>query len=230
MPVVLLLLTLAATPNPQTWTFKTGAHAKVSVSNIAGAISVEGVSGDQVTVEANIVGDADSRWTVDAKSEGENVRVRACCGSCDEEDQHCGPNGSRVEFKLKVPEESALTVKAVSSAISVRGVKGSEKVHSVSGGIEISGSRAPLEVHNVSGAVKLAPQRVAASEVRTVSGDVQIALPASPDAKVTLRTVSGSLNGRHSMGTTETVFGNGTNEIQVKSVSGSVQTDPVSGQ
>jgi len=230
MPVALLLLTLAAIPNPQTWTFKTGAHAKVSVSNVAGTISVEGISGDQVMVEANIVGDADSRWAVDAKSDGENVRVRACCGSCDEDDHHCGPNMGRVEFKLKVPEESALTVKAVSSAISVRGVRGSEKIHSVSGGIDVSGSRAPLEIHNVSGAVKLAPQQVASTEVHTVSGDVQIALPARPDAKVTLRTVSGSLNGKRSMGSRETVFGKGTNEIKVKSVSGSVETDPVSGQ
>jgi len=220
------LVLLAAAPAPKSWDFKTGPTPKVSVSNVAGSVSIEGTSGDHVMVEAKVVGDENSPWIVEAHADGNEVKVRACCGSCDERGS-CHSNHDHVELTLKVPEQSALRLKTVSSSVNVRGVKGSESIHSVSGAIEVAGTGKELELHSVSGSIKVSPSAIDNANIHTVSGDVQLKLPASPDVTVRLKTVSGRLNkeGR-TLGRTEKVFGKGTKEIDIHTVSGSVETDP----
>jgi hypothetical protein len=220
------LVVLAAAPAPNNWDFRTGPTPKVSVSNVAGSVSIEGTSGDHVMVEAKVVGDENSPWTVEAHADGDEVKVRACCGNCGERGS-CNSNHDHVEITLKVPEKSALRLKTVSSSVNVRGVKGSESIHSVSGPIEVAGTGNQLELHSVSGTIKVSPSAIDNANIHTVSGDVQLKLPASPDVKVRLRTVSGRLNkeGR-TLGSTERVFGKGTKEIDIHTVSGSVETDP----
>ncbi len=222
------LVLLAAAPAPKSWDFKTGPTPKVSVSNVAGSVSIEGTSGDHVMVEAKVVGDENSPWIVEAHADGNEVKVRACCGSCDERSEGgCHSNHDQVVFNLKVPEQSALRLKTVSSSMNVRGVKGSESIHSVSGAIEVAGTGKELELHSVSGSIKVPPSAIDNANIHTVSGDVQLKLPASPDVTVRLKTVSGRLNkeGR-TLGRTEKVFGKGTKEIDIHTVSGSVETDP----
>jgi hypothetical protein len=222
------LVLLAAAPAPKSWDFKTGPTPKVSVSNVAGSVSIEGTSGDHVMVEAKVVGDENSPWMVEAHADGNEVKVRACCGSCEgRSGGSCDSNHEKVEINLKVPEQSALRLKTVSATVNVRGVKGSESIHSVSGAIEVAGTGNELKLHSVSGPIKLSPSAIENANIHTVSGDVQLKLPASPDVKVRLKTVSGRLNkeGR-TLGHTEKVFGKGTKEIDIHTVSGSVETDP----
>jgi len=221
------LVLLAAAPAPKSWDFKTGTTPKVSVSNVAGSVSIEGTSGDHVLVEAKVVGDENSPWIVEAHADENEVKVRACCGSCGERSGSCNSNHDHVVLNLKVPEQSALRLKTVSSSVNVRGVKGSESIHSVSGTIEVARTGKELELHSVSGLIKVAPSAIDNANIHTVSGDVQLKLPASPDVKVRLKTVSGRLNkeGR-TLGRTEKVFGKGTKEIDIHTVSGSVETDP----
>lgn len=227
MLAVVALVALAAAPAPKSWDFKTGPTPKVSVSNVAGSISVEGTSGDHVLVEAKVVGDENSPWIVEARADGDEVKVRACCGTCGEKG-NCQSSHDEVVFNLKVPEKSALRLKAVSSSVNVRGVKGSESIHSVSGPIEVAGTGNELELHSVSGSIKVSPSAVENANIHTISGDVQLKLPTNPDVKVRLRTVSGRLNkeGR-GFGTTERIFGKGTKEIDIHTVSGSVETEPI---
>ena len=211
------LVLLAAAPAPKNWDFKTGPTPKVSVSNVAGSVSIEGTSGDHVMVEAKVIGDESSPWTVEAHAAGNEVKVRAGDHS----------NHDHVELTLKVPEKSALRLKTVSSSVNVRGVKGSESIHSVSGAIEVAGTGNELELHSVSGQIKVSPSAIDNSNIHTVSGDVQLKLPASPDVKVRLRTVSGRLNNEgRTLGRSEKVFGKGTKEIDIHTVSGSAETDP----
>src|SRR5262249_15761691 len=127
----------------------------------------------------------------------------------------------------KAPEKSTLRLKAISASINVRGIKGSETIKSVSGPIEVAGTRNELEWHSVSGAIKLTAASIEKTKIHTVSGDVQIKLPNSPDVKVRPKTVSGRLNkASRVLGTTERVFGKGSKEIEIHTVSGSVDTDP----
>jgi DUF4097 and DUF4098 domain-containing protein YvlB len=220
------LVVLAAAPAPKNWDFKTGTTPKVSVSNISGSVSIEGTSGDHVLVEAKVLGNENSPWFVEAKADGDEVKVRTCCGSCDDS-KNCNSNHDEVVINLKVPVESAVRVKTVSATANVRGVKGSERIHTVSGAIEVAGTGNKLDLHTVSGSIKVSPSAVESANIRTVSGDVQLKFPASPDAKVRLKTVSGRLNKEaRLLGTTEKVFGKGTKEIEIHTVSGSVETDP----
>jgi len=227
MLVPLSLLIFAAAPAPKTWTFKTSTSPKVSVSNISGSISVESTSGDQVLVEAKVLGSESSPWTVEAESSGDEVKVRACCGACNEHPSNCGSSRDPVEIIVKAPEKSALRLKSVAASINVRGIKGSESLKSVSGPIEVAGTGNELELHSVSGDIKLTAASIEDTKIRTGSGDVHLKLPKSPDVKVRLKTVSGRLNkAEHPLGTAERVFGKGSKEIDIHTVSGSVDTDP----
>ena len=146
----------------------------VSVSNVAGSVSIEGTSGDHVVVEAKVVGDENSPWIVEANADGNEVKVRACCGSCGGRSEGaCNSNHDHVVLNLKVPEQSALRLKTVSSTVNVRGVKGSESIHSVSGAIEVAGTGNELELHSVSGAIKVSPSAIDNANIHTVSGSVE---------------------------------------------------------
>ena len=227
MLVPLFLLIFTAAPAPKTWTFKTSANPRILVSNISGSISVEATTGDQVLVEAKVVGAEISPWTVEASSSGDEVSVRACCGACGEHTSNCGSNHDRVEITVKAPEKSVLRLKSVAASINVRGIKGSESIKSVSGPIEVAGTGNELELHSVSGDIKLTAAAIENTKIHTVSGDVQIKLPKSPDVKVRLKSVSGRLNkASRLLGTTERVLGKGSKEIDIHTVSGSVDTDP----
>jgi|GEM_PF-1915411 len=222
-----LLLVLAASATPQSWKFKTGASPQVSVSNVDGSISVRAAPGDEVSVEATVIGDEANGWTVDVKQDGSEVQARACCGTCDAlQGGRCG--SGKVQFVLSVPPDSKLDVRAVSSNVTVEGLSGAQSIRTVSGKIEDRGSAASLEVHSVSGAVTLTPKALAQTQVHTVSGDVHLELPPHADARVQLSTVSGKLNGK-SVGIgkfTDASFGKGTVAMNIHTVSGSVEAQP----
>jgi len=222
-----LLFVLAASAAPQSWKFKTGTSPQVSVSNVDGSISVEAVPGGEVSVEATIVAGEENGWTVEVKQDGPEVHARACCGTCD---SHQGGKcrSGKVQFVLRVPPDTKLDVRAVSSDVTVDGLSGAQSIHTVSGRIEDRGSAASLDVHSVSGAVTLTPKAIAQTQVQTVSGDVHLKLPPNADAKVQLSTVSGKLNGK-SVGIgkfTDASFGKGTVAMNIHTVSGSVEAQP----
>jgi DUF4097 and DUF4098 domain-containing protein YvlB len=226
MNVPIVLFILAASSAPQSWKFKTGASPTVTVSNVDGSISVQAGSGDEVSVEATITETEDNPWTVDVKQEGSEIHAKACCGSCE---SHQGGNCSgKVHFALRVPSDARLHVRAVSADVAVEGIRGPQSIKTVSGKIEDRGSASSLDVHSVSGHVTLSPKTVAETKVRTVSGNVSLKLPANPDAKVQLSTVSGKLNGKSvEIGrSTEASFGKGTVAMNIHTVSGSVEAQP----
>jgi hypothetical protein len=225
MSVPIVFVLLAASP-AQNWKFKVGATPEVRVANIAGSIAVQGGSGDEVIVDATIVGEP-SEWTVDVKQEGSEVHARACCGPCDSHSNE-GCRSGKVDFVLNVPSQSKLTIKSVASEVKVDGVAGAQTIKSVSGQIEDSGSASSLDVHSVSGTISLSPKAVGRTDIHTVSGDVKIKLPANPDAKVQLSTVSGKLNGQPAeLGKrSEASYGPGTVAMNIRTVSGSVETQP----
>src|SRR5262249_5788143 len=107
MNAAMMLFVLAASPAPQSWKFKTGATPTVTVSNVDGSISVQAVPGEEVSVEATIVGGEDDGWKVDVKQEGAEVHARACCGACDsQQGNKCGSR--EVDFVLRVPPGTRL--------------------------------------------------------------------------------------------------------------------------
>jgi hypothetical protein len=224
-----LMLILAAAPVPQTWTFQTDGTPEVRISNIEGEISVEGVDGNTVLFEVVQEGSEAARResSVEVVQEGDVVRARVCCGSCEARRQRC-KEVAPTRFQVKVPRKAELSLSVVEAKIRVAGVEGEQEVATVNGRVEVSGSQQALSVSSVSGEVVLVPKVVAETSVSTVSGDVRLRLPRGADAELGFSTVGGRFNGESkALGSVKRRYGKGTHRIEVNTVSGelTVQQD-----
>jgi hypothetical protein len=193
MPVALFLILAAS----HTWSFDVGQAPVVKVSNLGGVIEVEAVRGRAVGVTAEATGgsaEQQESWTVETHQSPAEISVRVCCGACGKRHKKCDDS---VQWSLvvKVPSDTSLQLNGVSSHISVKDVLGEQRISSVSGDVEVDGSAAPLSVSTVSGKIAVRPRAPKASQIHSVSGDVSVALPAGAEARVSLSTVSGRLNG-----------------------------------
>jgi hypothetical protein len=228
-----LLLVLAAAPATQSWQFDTSATPKVNVANINGSVRVEATEGKSVSVEAKQEGSEEQRakFPLEVKQEGEEVSVRLCCGgSCSSKTTSCR-DPVVTHFVLKVPRGTSLEVSTVNAEVKTSGVAGSQEVSVVNGSVSLKGSRGEVEVSAVNGEVELAPEALADTEVSTVSGAVKMKLPRGAGANVEFSSVGGHFNGRAvSLGSTEQRYGNGEHDVDVSTVSGSldIQADEAS--
>jgi DUF4097 and DUF4098 domain-containing protein YvlB len=179
-----------------------------------------------VSVEATQKGSEAERaqYPIEVKKDGDEVTVRLCCdGSCAKMMNNCH-DPVDTHFTLKVPRDSSLEVSSVEADVKASGVAGPQEVSVVSGDVELKGSRGKVEVSSVSGDVKLAPEVLADTDVSTVSGDVKLRLPRGAGAQVDFSSVGGSFNGRSvSLGSTEQKYGNGEHDVDVSTVSGSLE-------
>jgi Putative adhesin len=224
----LLLLVLTAAPTPNTWDFRTSETPKVSVSNINGTVRVQATDGDHVQVEARQEGSEAERrrWRVEAFLEGDDVEVKVCCGPCEEQRRRCDADSLETHLTLKVPRRASLDISAVNADIQVKGVGGRQEVSTVNGKVDVTGSADRLEVSTVNGSVALSPSALADTEVSTVSGNVRLQLPARPDARLDFSSVGGSFNGRGvSLGSVSETWGKGTHDVDVSTVSGSLEVE-----
>ena len=220
-----LVLVLAAAPATQSWNFDTSATPKVSVANINGSVRVEATDGKSVSVEAKQEGSEEERakFPLEVKKDGDEVSVRLCCGgSCSNKSTNCR-NPVATHFVLKVPRATSLEVSVVNAEVKTSGIAGSQDVSVVNGEVSLKGSRGEVEVSAVNGNVELAPEALADTEVSTVSGAVKLKLPRGAGANVDFSSVGGRFNGREvNLGSTEQRYGNGEHDVDVSTVSGSL--------
>jgi hypothetical protein len=220
-----LLLVLAAAPAPQSWQFETSARPTVSVSNVNGSVRVEATDGNTVSVEAKQEGSDErlARSPLEVKKDGDEITVRLCCGgSCSEKSNNC-KDPATTHFVLKVPRSTSLEVSVVNAEVKTSGIAGPQDVSVVNGSVSLKGSRGDVEVSAVNGDVELAPEALADTEVSTVSGTVKLKLPRGAGANVDYSSVSGRFNGREvTFGSTEQRYGNGEHDVDVSTVSGSL--------
>jgi hypothetical protein len=161
----------AASP-PQNWKFSAGTSPRVRIDNIGGSIRVEPSNDGAVHVQATRrggdAGDRD-RLTVQASAQGQSVEARVCCGPCDGERNDCRSR-AEVDFVVRAPGASRLSLNGVSTDISASGIAGDHEINTVSGDVEINGSR-ELRLKTVSGDAKV--EGAAALRLNTVSGDLK---------------------------------------------------------
>ncbi len=151
----------------------------VEVVNVEGSIEISGW--DQPTVDVSgHVGERVER--VDVTSSANHTTIRVVL-----------PNGSNwggdseAHLKIRVPQKSALEVSLVSSDLRISGVSGSQHLQTVSG--DIAGeANGDLQISSVSGDVRLAAHNTHNTQVKTVSGDINIG---GPDGTIQVNTVSG---------------------------------------
>ncbi|WP_309897301.1 DUF4097 family beta strand repeat-containing protein [Archangium sp.] len=220
-----LVLVLAAAPATQSWNFDTSATPKVSVANVNGSVRVEATDAKSVSVEAKQEGSEEERakFPLEVKKDGDEISVRLCCGgSCSNKSMNC-KNPVPTHFVLKVPRTTALEVSVVNAEVKTSGIAGTQDVSVVNGEVSLKGSRGPLEISAVNGSVELAPEALADTEVSTVSGAVKLKLPRGAGANVDFSSVGGRFNGREvNLGSTEQRYGNGEHDVDVSTVSGSL--------
>lgn len=141
----------------------------------------------------------------------------------------------RIDIDVRLPRGHELSAGSVSGDVRVAGAEGDVRVSSVSGSVRLDAPKASrVRASSVSGDVEVRIHALAgagALSFTSVSGNVDVHLPAGVDADVTMRTVSGSmesdfpltLNGRMSRRSFEARIGKGGRELEVRTVSGDVR-------
>jgi hypothetical protein len=226
-----------------------GANGSISISNVSGAININGYDGDAVTVSGFKEGrDREQVEIVDSSSANAidlSVRYPRNC-NCD----------ASIRFEVRVPRSVAYDFSKITTAsgdIQMKGVRGNIRVHTASGDVLVEDVSGEIEAATASGNlnVREAAGTVSASSASgdvhveiarlegagnmkfsTASGDVSVSLPASLDADVHLASLSGTVKTsfplevkerKHGPGSwAEGRLGGGSRTLRITSASGDV--------
>lgn len=197
------------------------ARGTVEIANVAGTVTVQGTSKNEVQVSGNISERARLEFTV----EGDRTVVKVVLPKTSWHD-----SGS--ELSIQVPEGSAVTTSTVSADTVIqdvrgaldlqtvsgnleaetydrdaklRSVSGDVTVHgnhgtavlgitTVSGNIEVKNAAGEMNAQTVSGDLNLHLSKLVRSRLRTTSGDINLYGELTSDARVESETVSGDIN------------------------------------
>ncbi len=189
--------------------YKIGRDGRVSVSNISGDITVNGGSGDEVSIEAIKRTRGDRNALGDVRIQVDNAPSRV-----DIRTEYPGSSRSNVsvDYTIAVPNGASL------------------ELHSVSGTIKVSAVRGSVRVETISGAVT-ATDTPNVELAKTVSGDVSLSGVAT-DGNVAAGTVSGTITAKglkarrldlNSVSGDVTLTDVSVSSVHAKSVSGSFE-------
>lgn len=154
------------------------ANASVRVNNIAGSITVQGWSNNQVQVTGSLSGDV----TLDFHGSADDLEVRVVYP----QNSH---NNAEADLTIRVPAGSRLSVNTVSADIKASGLSGSAQLESVSGNVTLDSRDSDISARSVSGDVAVTGSASGAHVVgHSISGDVKIG---SADGDVQAESISG---------------------------------------
>ncbi len=230
--VVGLALAGAAAAQDFQKNYNLGANGQVRIGNISGDVEVTGYGGSAVVVTAYKEGRDRDMVEIEDRSSGSRVDVRARypenCRRCD----------VSVRFEVQVPQSMSLDfdgISSVSGGVRVRNVTGSLRVSSVSGTVRIEDVTGTVSASSVSGNVEVDINRLEGSDdmkFSSVSGNVNVRMPAGLDAQVSMSTLSGSLDTDFPVEVKEKKYGpgrsasgrvgDGSRHLHMSSVSGSL--------
>ncbi len=190
-------------------TFETGEQCELTVENVQGEIEVSGWDRPEVQVTAVKRGNGDIQ--VDIGADGPRVWVRT----------KKEPSGrwlswlrtdkgmAEVNYDIKVPRTSQISLKGVNGAIGVtditgtvyakavngatrlRGISGSTIVKAVNGGLEADDLSGKAGFTTVSGGIAIRRSQLSSLSAKTVSGSVTVETSLDPQGSYQARTVSG---------------------------------------
>lgn len=168
---------------------------RVLVENVQGDIRVEGW--DRAAVEITAI-----KTALGPSARLENVRIAV--GFTDQtvavRTLYFGKSEEpvRVDYRLKVPREVRLDpLRTVVGNIAVREVEGAVDARSLNGNIEefeIAGRASAAAMHgNVTVSMRALPEDGSSLDFETLSGNLNLVLPAHADADLELQTVAGRI-------------------------------------
>jgi DUF4097 and DUF4098 domain-containing protein YvlB len=157
-------------------------QGEVEISNVSGRIEVEAWDRDRVEVTGTL-GRGAERLEFRTQDRHTLIRVKHPSRS-----GNVGPT----DLRIRMPAESRLVVASVAADVSVRGVRGAQRMQSVSGDIDTEMFSDDVQLKTVSGDVKLnGAGTPGLLTVTTVSGDVGIR---GISGELVLQTVAGNLD------------------------------------
>ena len=249
---ILLLLASAALASAQDFqkSYNLEPGATISIANVSGDIHINGYDGTAVTVAGFKEGRDHDMVEVEDSSGGGRVELRA------KYPRECNCDAS-VRFEVRVPRSVNYNFDRISTAsgnLSAEGVTGRIELHTASGDVTLQGVSGQVRAASASGSVKV---RDAAGSVNastasgnvdvelarlegagdmrftSASGDVNVRMPSSLDARVDMSTASGSIEtdfpievrkDRYSSGyTAHGQLGSGSRLLKISSASGDVK-------
>lgn len=199
----------------------------IGVRNVSGDVEVTGYDGDQVVIQGFKEGRDRDVIEVEDLSGANNVDIRV------KYPRDCHNCNASIRFVVQVPRSARYTLNPISSAsgnIKLTGVNGDIKVSTASGDVLVSGVAGSVQASTASGemSVREVAGTVSAStasgnveveiarlegaenmKFSSASGDVNVRLPSSLDADVSMSTASGQIKTNFPLEVKESKYGSG---------------------
>jgi DUF4097 and DUF4098 domain-containing protein YvlB len=209
---------------------------RISLENINGNVTVTGWERNEVQIDA--VKKArdqqkldEARIEVDASSDSVRIKTKYPEG-------HNNNNPATVTYELHVPRKARLDhIDLVNGSLEVSQVNGEIDANLVNGKTDLRDLSGRLGVSAVNGTITAnfrTLDNVKEIHLKSVNGAINLGLPASPNAEVSVSTVNGGITtdyplqvkgkfmGHHLDGT----LGSGGTHIEISNVNGSVRIGP----
>lgn len=165
---VILLGTLFAMPALAVEVDETrdaAADGHVHVSNIAGEVTINGWSRNQVEVTGELGRNVEK---LIFERDGDKITIKVKVPKK-------GGRGIDSDLHIQVPQDSSIDVGTVSADIDVREVRGEQRLETVSGDVSTEAADKDVSAESVSGDVEVSGQgKNTETRARTVSGDVTV--------------------------------------------------------
>jgi len=146
-------------------TLDAASDGRVHISNIAGAVTIDGWSRDQVQVTGALGRNVEE---LIFERDGDKVTIKV------KVPKKSG-RGIESDLYIQVPQASSIDVSTVSADIEVMKVTGEQSLGTVSGDIDTEGAESDISAEAVSGDIEVNGQnKVTNTRANTVSGDVQL--------------------------------------------------------
>jgi len=187
------------------------ANGKLQLKNFSGKVTITGTGRSDVAIHAVRHADRDrlDHIRLEISETGSGILIEA--NKKDDSWRDRDNNVVETDFDIEVPSDVSLDVNVFSSDVSVKDVRGSQKIHTFSGEIDLSGTWASINAE-------------------TFSGDITVGLGNSAGGRVNFDSFSGSLHSDPPMqlhSTSKRSFtadiGSGSNEYHFKTFSGDVR-------
>jgi len=187
------------------------ANGKLQLKNFSGKVTITGTGRTDVAIHAVRRADRDrlEHIRLEISETGSGILIEA--NKKDDSWRDRDNNVVETDFDIEVPSDVSLDVNVFSSDVSVKDVRGSQKIHTFSGEVNLAG---------VWGSV----------DANTFSGDITVGLANSSGGRVDFDSFSGSLHSDppmqlHSSNRRRVTadLGSGTNEYHFKTFSGDVK-------
>jgi DUF4097 and DUF4098 domain-containing protein YvlB len=187
------------------------ANGKLQLKNFSGKVTITGTNRADVAVHAVRRADRDrlNHIHLEISETGSGILIEA--NKKDDDWRDRDNNVVDTDFDIEVPADVTLDVNVFSSNVSVKDVRGAQKIHTFSGGVDLTGVWGSIDAN-------------------TFSGDITVGLANSSGGRVDFDSFSGSLQSDPPMQLHSTSrrrftadIGSGSNEYHFKTFSGDVK-------